>query len=86
MVTIVSTPRGVSSPVPLMACPVAMSSWVGRMGISFMPTLKKRSSFFFFYEAQDLIFYLGLVLNETTIDLHVLTKRLLCYSYSKGCK
>ena len=38
-------------------------------------------------EAQDVIFYLYLVLNETVIDSHVLIKRLqslLCYSNSKG--
>ena len=41
LVTIVSTPRGVSSPAPLMACLVGMTSWVGRTGILFTPTLKK---------------------------------------------
>ena len=41
MVTIVSTPRMVSSSAPVMICPVDMTSWVGRMGISFTSTLKK---------------------------------------------
>ena len=43
-----------SSLVPLMACPMDMSSWVGRIGISFMPALKKDWRFSFFLLLQKI--------------------------------
>ena len=45
----VSTLRGVSSPIPLLVCPVGISSRVGQTDTIFTPTHKGLVFFFFFY-------------------------------------
>ena len=76
LVTIVSTLRGVSSPAPLMACPVDMSPWIGRTDNSFTPTLKRGSAFFFFFFfcKMDVPSSGGLDMNES---LHLIIDYLL---------